>query len=75
MPVRAGCCRGRAALVAELAGPDRGWDAVVVGEYERAFYGGQYAAMAPLFETTASSCGLRRSAGGSTSRLRIMSRR
>ena len=31
-------------------GPDRGWDAIVVGEYERAFYGSQYAAMAPLFE-------------------------
>jgi site-specific DNA recombinase len=28
-----------AALVAQLADPDRGWDAVVVGEYERAFYG------------------------------------
>ena len=39
-----------AALVAQLADPDRGWDAVVVGEYERAFYGSQYAAMAPLFE-------------------------
>ena len=39
-----------AALVAELADPDRGWDAVVFGEYERAFYGGQYASMAPLFE-------------------------
>ena len=39
-----------AALVAELADPDRGWDAVVIGEYERAFYGGQYASMAPLFE-------------------------
>jgi site-specific DNA recombinase len=39
-----------AALVAELADPDRGWDAVVVGEYERAFYGGQYASMASLFE-------------------------
>jgi hypothetical protein len=33
-----------------LADPDRGWDAIVVGEYERAFYGAQYAAMAPLFE-------------------------
>ncbi len=33
-----------------LADPDRGWDAVVIGEYERAFYGGQYALMAPLFE-------------------------
>jgi hypothetical protein len=39
-----------AALVAQLADPDRGWDAVVVGEYERAFYGSQYALMAPLFE-------------------------
>ena len=39
-----------AALVAELADPDRGWDAIVIGEYERAFYGAQYAAMAPLFE-------------------------
>jgi site-specific DNA recombinase len=39
-----------AALAARLAGPDRGWDAIVVGEYERAFYGSQYAAMAPLFE-------------------------
>jgi len=26
-----------AALVAQLADPDRGWDAIVVGEYERAF--------------------------------------
>jgi len=32
------------------ADPDRGWDAIVVGEYERAFYGSQYASMAPLFE-------------------------
>jgi site-specific DNA recombinase len=39
-----------AALVAALADPDRGWDAIVVGEYERAFYGNQYALMAPLFE-------------------------
>ena len=39
-----------AALVAALADPGRGWDAIVIGEYERAFYGSQYAAMAPLFE-------------------------
>jgi site-specific DNA recombinase len=39
-----------ARMVAQLANPDRGWDAIVVGEYERAFYGSQYAAMAPLFE-------------------------
>jgi DNA invertase Pin-like site-specific DNA recombinase len=29
---------------------DRAFDAIVVGEYERAFYGSQYALMAPLFE-------------------------
>ena len=39
-----------AAFVAALADPDRGWDAIVTGEYERAFYGNQYALMAPLFE-------------------------
>jgi site-specific DNA recombinase len=39
-----------AALVAALADPDRGWDAIVIGEYERAFYGGQYSSMAPLFQ-------------------------
>ncbi len=39
-----------AALVGQLADPDRGWDAIVIGEYERAFYGNQYASMAPLFE-------------------------
>ena len=44
-------CRPQsAALVAQLADPDRGWDAIVIGEYERAFYGSQYASMAPLFE-------------------------
>jgi len=39
-----------AALVALLADAYRGWDAMVVGEYERAFYGSQCASMAPLFE-------------------------
>jgi DNA invertase Pin-like site-specific DNA recombinase len=39
-----------AALVAALADPERGWEAIVIGEYERAFHGGQYASMAPLFE-------------------------
>ena len=44
-------CRPQsAALVAQLADSDRGWDAIVIGKYERAFYGSQYAAMAPLFE-------------------------
>jgi site-specific DNA recombinase len=37
-------------LVAALADPDRAWDAIVVGEYERAFFGSQYVLMAPLFE-------------------------
>src|SRR6516165_4961239 len=37
-----------AAPVAQLADPGRGRDAVVTGEYERAFYGSQYASMAPL---------------------------
>ena len=37
-------------MVAELANPDRWRDAIVIGEYERAFYGAQYASMAPLFE-------------------------
>jgi hypothetical protein len=39
-----------AALVGQLADPDRGWDAVALGEYERAFYGSQYASVAPLLE-------------------------
>ncbi|WP_199485237.1 recombinase family protein [Actinomadura craniellae] len=39
-----------AALVLAMADPDRAFDAIVVGEYERAFYGGQFDLMAPLFE-------------------------
>jgi site-specific DNA recombinase len=39
-----------AALVAAMADPGRGFDAIVTGEYERAFYGHQYSLMAPLFE-------------------------
>ena len=35
---------------AVLADPGRGWDAVAVGEYERAPYGSQYGLTAPLFE-------------------------
>ncbi|MGA4538960.1 recombinase family protein [Uniformispora flossi] len=38
-----------AALVAALADPDRGFDAIVIGSSERAFYGQQFANMAPLF--------------------------
>jgi hypothetical protein len=57
-----------AALVAQLAGPCRGWDVVVIGEYERAFYGSQYAAMVPLFEHYGCSCDAR---GGRPGRLRL----
>jgi len=39
-----------AALLAALSDPHCPFDAIVIGEYERAFYGSQYAAMAPLFE-------------------------
>jgi DNA invertase Pin-like site-specific DNA recombinase len=38
-----------AALLAAMADPDRAFDAVVVGEYERAFHGAQFSLMAPLF--------------------------
>ncbi len=39
-----------AVIIAALADPDREWDVVVVGEYERAFYGSQYAMVAPLLQ-------------------------
>ena len=42
--------RRQPSLVAHLADLGRGWDAIVIGEHERAFYGAQYALMAPLFE-------------------------
>ena len=38
-----------AALPAQLADLGRDWEAVVIGEYERAFYGSQYALLAPLY--------------------------
>ncbi|KOX19744.1 hypothetical protein ADK67_32900 [Saccharothrix sp. NRRL B-16348] len=37
-----------ARLLEALVDPDRGFDAVVVGEYERAFYGRQFDEMVPL---------------------------
>jgi hypothetical protein len=64
-----------AALGAALVDPERGWDAIVIGEYERAFYGSQYAAMAPLFEHYGIQLWTRKSAAGSTPALRITSRR
>ncbi len=39
-----------AVLVAAPADPDQGWDAIVIGEHERALCGAQYASMAPLFK-------------------------
>lgn len=38
-----------ARLLKELAGPDRRFDAIMIGEYERAFYGNQYSLTAPRF--------------------------
>lgn len=43
-------CPQAAALAAAMADPDRAFDAIVIGEYERAFYGNQFTLMAPLFE-------------------------
>src|ERR1700733_4341875 len=37
-------------LLAELKNPSRGFDAVVIGERHRAFYGNQYGLTFPLFE-------------------------
>ncbi|MGW3571508.1 recombinase family protein [Streptomyces sp. NPDC000941] len=39
-----------AAFLAAMADPGRGFDAVIIGSSERAFYGHQFATMAPLFE-------------------------
>jgi site-specific DNA recombinase len=39
-----------AALLAAMADPDRDFDAIVIGSSERAFYGNQFATMAPLFD-------------------------
>ncbi|MGA4538932.1 hypothetical protein ACPA54_02930 [Uniformispora flossi] len=48
-PYRCSNRRDAAAPVAALADPDRGFDAIVIGSSERAFYGKQFATMAPLF--------------------------
>jgi site-specific DNA recombinase len=39
-----------AGLLAAVTRPDRGFDAIVVGEYERAFAGGQLAQLLPLLD-------------------------
>ncbi|MCG5220603.1 recombinase family protein [Streptosporangium sp. KLBMP 9127] len=40
-----------AALLTALADPDRGWDAIVVGEYERAFSGDQLTQLLPFLQS------------------------
>jgi hypothetical protein len=39
-----------AALLDAVADPDRGFDAIVVGEFERAFYGDQLQRLMPVFD-------------------------
>jgi site-specific DNA recombinase len=53
-----------AALLAALADPDRPFDAIVAGEYERAFYGRNTVRWPRCSSTTACSCGCRKWAGG-----------
>lgn len=36
-------------MLEQLADPDRGFEAVVIGSYERAFCGNQFSLIAPLF--------------------------
>jgi len=64
-----------AALLAALADPGCGFDAIVIGEYERAFYGSQYAAMAPLSGHYGVQLWIRRPAAGSTTSASMMRRR
>ena len=52
-------------LLADCARMDRGFDAIVIGEPQRAFAGAQYGLTAPLLGITASSSGCPRSAAGS----------
>ncbi|MGD0607571.1 MAG: hypothetical protein ABSA53_28805 [Streptosporangiaceae bacterium] len=50
MSASPGRCRGSAArLLADLAGPGRGFDAVVIGEPQRTFCGNQYSLVMPVF--------------------------
>jgi site-specific DNA recombinase len=50
------------ALLAALRDANRGFDAVVIGEPHRAFYGNQFGLTFPCSSTTACSCGCLRSA-------------
>ena len=51
-----------ARLLEAMARPDRGFDAVVIGEPQRAFYGNQFGNTFPSSSTTGSPCGCPRSA-------------
>ncbi|MDQ7905933.1 recombinase family protein [Phytohabitans sp. ZYX-F-186] len=55
-----------ARLLAALRDPNRGFEAVVIGEPQRAFYGNQFGLTFPLSSTTASHFGRRRSVAPST---------
>ena len=52
-------------LIAALADPNRGFDAVVVGEPQWAFYGNQFGNTLSLFAISACRCGCRKWAGRS----------
>jgi hypothetical protein len=68
-------CRPQsAALVAALADPDRGWDAIVIGEYERSTVASTRR-WPRCSSTTVSSCGCPRPGAGSTLRRSMMRRR
>ena len=63
-----------AALVAQLADPDRGWDAVVIGEYEARFTPASTRRWRRCSSIMASACGCPKSVAGSTGTLRTTSR-
>ncbi|WP_414642110.1 hypothetical protein [Actinocrinis sp.] len=54
-----------ARLIEAIKDPNRGFDAIVIGSYERAFYGNQASLILPLLEKYRVACGCRRSAGRS----------
>jgi hypothetical protein len=54
-----------ARLLETFRDPERGFDAVVIGEPRRAFYGNQFGLTFPCSPTTESGCGFPRSAAPS----------
>ena len=63
-----------AALVAQLADPDRGWDAIVIGSTSGRFTPASTRRWRRCSSITASACGCPKSAAGSTGTLRTTSR-